>query len=38
MLFQMTPICFNKSDYVTLHSMMNIMIENGAKMTHEMPQ
>ena len=26
MLFQMTPVCFNKSDYVTLHSMMNIMI------------
>ena len=38
MLFQVTQICFNESDYITLHSLMNIMIENGAKMPHEMPQ
>ena len=33
MLFQITRICFNKSDNVTLQSMMNVMSENGAKMT-----
>ena len=31
MLFQVTHICFNEPDYVTLHSIMNIMAENGAK-------
>ena len=38
MLFQVTQICFNEPDYVTLHSIMNIMTENGAKMTHKMTQ
>ena len=38
MLFQITQICFNEPDYVTLHSIMNIMTENGAKMTHKMTQ
>ena len=32
MLFQITQICFNESDYSTLHSLMTIMTENGAKM------
>ena len=36
MLFQITRICFNKSDFVTLQSMMNVMSKNGAKMTHKM--
>ena len=35
---QITQICFNDSDYVTLHSAINIMAENGAKITHKMPQ
>ena len=38
MLFQVTTICFNEPDYITLQSIMNIMTENGAKMTHKMPQ
>ena len=38
MLFQITQICLNKSDHVTLHSIMNVMTKNGAKMTHEMRQ
>ena len=38
MLFQITQICFSESDYVTIHSVMNIMTENSAKMTHKMPQ
>ena len=33
MLFQITQICFKEPDYVMLHSLMNIMTENGAKMT-----
>ena len=33
MLFQINKICFNKSDYATLHSLMRIMTENSAKMT-----
>ena len=37
MQFQITQVCFNESDYATLHSIMNIMTENGAKMTHKMP-
>ena len=32
---QITQICFNDSDYVTLHSAINIMTENGAKITHK---
>ena len=38
MPFQITQICLNESDYVTLHSVMNIMTENGPKMTHIMLQ
>ena len=38
MLLQITQICFNESDCVTLHSVMNIMIENGTKMMHKMLQ
>ena len=38
MSFQITQICFNESDYVRLHSVMNIMTENGVKMMHEMLQ
>ena len=38
MLFQVTQICFNESDYITLHSIMNIMTGNGAKMTYKMSQ
>ena len=34
---QINQICFNASDYVTLHSIKNIMIENDAKITHKMP-
>ena len=33
MLFEITQICFNESDYVTLHSVINIMkkrCQNGA--------
>ena len=32
MLLQITQICFYESHYVTLHSDMSIMIENGAAM------
>ena len=38
MLFQIIHICFNDSDYITLHSLMNIMAENGAKMMRKTPQ
>ena len=38
MLFQITQICFNEPDYATLHSLMKIMTENGAKMTQKLPQ
>ena len=38
MLLQITQICFNESDYVTLHSVMSIMIVNGTKMMHKMLQ
>ena len=33
--FRSAQICFNESDYVTLHSIMNIMTESGTKMTHK---
>ena len=36
MMFQIIQICFNESDDVTLQSIMNIMAENGKKITHEM--
>ena len=32
MLFEITQIYFNKSDYAPLHFLMKIMTENGAKM------
>ena len=35
MLFQVTQIYFDVSDYIILHSIMNIMTGNGAKMTHK---
>ena len=38
MLFQITQICFNESDYATLHSLMRIMTENGNKMMQKLPQ
>ena len=38
MLFQMTQICFNEPDNVTLHYIINIMTEKGAKMTHKRPE
>ena len=38
MLFQITQMCFNGSDYATLHSLMKMMIENGVKMTQKLPQ
>ena len=38
MLLQITQICFYGSDYVTLHSDMSIMTENGAKKTHKLSQ
>ena len=38
MLFQITQICFNEPDYVTLRSVMNKMTEHGAKMTQKMLQ
>ena len=34
---QINQICFNASDYVTLHSIKNIMIENDTKITDKMP-
>ena len=38
MLFTITQMYFNESGYVRLHSIMNIMTENGAKMRHKNPQ
>ena len=38
MLFQITQICFNESDYPSLHSLMRLMTENGAKTTINLPQ
>ena len=38
MLSQITQIWFNETDYVPPHSDMNIMTENGAKMTHKILQ
>ena len=38
MLFQVTPIYFNEPDYSTVHSLINIMTENGTEMPHKMPQ
>ena len=33
MLFEITHIFFNEPDYVTLHTVMNIMAESDAKIT-----
>ena len=38
MLFQITQICFNESDYAKLHSLMRLMTENGAKMRQKLPE
>ena len=38
MPLQTTQICFYESDYVTLHTDMSIMTENGAKITRELPK
>ena len=38
MWFQIVYIPFNKSDYVTLNSAMNIMNKKKKKMTHKMLQ
>ena len=38
MLLQITQICFYESDYVTLHSNISIMTENGEIMTHKLTQ
>ena len=35
MLFQKTQMCFNEPDYVTVHSVINIMTANGAKMVQK---
>ena len=37
MLIQITQISFNESNYATLHSLMRIMTENGAKMMQKLP-
>ena len=31
-------MCFNESDYVTVHSGMNIITVNGSKMVQNMPE
>ena len=31
-------MCFNEPDYVTVHSVMNIITTNGAKMAQRIPQ
>ena len=36
MVFQITQICFNESDYATLHALMRIMIEKGAKIMQKL--
>ena len=38
MPLQTTQICFYESDYVTLHTDMSIMTENGAKIPRELPK
>ena len=38
MLVQITQICFNESNYATLHSLMRIMTENSTKMTKKLPE
>ena len=38
MLFQITQIYFNKCAYATLHSVMRIMTESGAKTTQKLSQ
>ena len=38
MLFQKTQMCFNEPDYVTVHSVMNIITANGAKMAQRIQQ
>ena len=38
MLLKITQICFFESDYVTLHSDISTMTENGAKITLKLPK
>ena len=38
MLFQKTQMYFNEPDFLMVHTVMNIVIANGAEMTHKMPQ
>ena len=38
MLFQKTQMWFNEPDYVTTHSVINIMTANGTKMVLKMPK
>ena len=38
MSIQITQIAFNESNYATLHSLMRIVTENGAKITQKLPQ
>ena len=38
MLFQKIQMCFNEPDYVTVHSVMNIMTANGAKIAQKIRQ
>ena len=38
MLLQITQMYFNEPDYVTVHSVMNIMTKNGTKVTQRLPQ
>ena len=33
MLFQKTQMCFNEPDFVMVHTVMNLVTANGAKMT-----
>ena len=38
MLLQKIQMCFNDTDYVTIHSVINIMTANDVKMTQKMQQ
>ena len=35
MLFQKTQMCFNETDYATVHFVINLMTANDVKMTHK---
>ena len=38
MLFQKIQMCFNEPDYATVHSVMNMLTRNDAKMAQRIPQ